>query len=55
MGLILMKGKHYNIITSFVPYKNIIIYQHNKTFIIFPKYLLPTLLTTYKLIYHIIN
>jgi hypothetical protein len=27
MGQILMKGKHYNIITSFVSWKNIIIYQ----------------------------
>jgi hypothetical protein len=46
-----MKGKHYNIITSFVPYKNIFIYQHNKIFTIFPNYLLPTLLTTYYLYY----
>jgi hypothetical protein len=43
-----MKGKHYNIITSFVPYKNIIIYQHNKIFIFslaiyYLPYLLPTI------------
>jgi hypothetical protein len=41
--------QHYNIITSFVLYKNIIIYPYNKTFIIFPSYLLPILLTIYKL------
>jgi hypothetical protein len=46
-----MRSLHYNIITSFVPYKNIIIYQHNKIFTIFLNYLLPT---TYKLIYHFI-
>jgi hypothetical protein len=42
-----MKRKHYNTITFFVPYKNIIIYPHNKTFTIFINYLLPILLTTY--------
>jgi hypothetical protein len=51
-----MKEKQYNIITSFLPYKNIIIYQHNKKLfsltIYYLSYLLPT---TYKLIYHIIN
>jgi hypothetical protein len=26
--------QHYNIITSFIPYKNIIIHPHDKTFII---------------------
>jgi hypothetical protein len=31
-----MKGKHYNIITSFVAYKNIIIYVHNKIFTTYP-------------------
>jgi hypothetical protein len=42
--------QHYNtIMTSFVPYKNIIIYPHNKLFIIFTNYLLPILLTTYYL------
>jgi hypothetical protein len=41
--------QHYNIITSFVPYKNIIIYQHNQIFTIFRNYLLPILLTTYYL------
>ncbi len=46
-----MKGKHYNTITSFVPYKNIIIYPHNKIFSIFINYLLPILLTTYYLGY----
>jgi hypothetical protein len=49
-----MKGKHYNILTSFVPYKNIIIYPHNKFFTIFTIYYLSYLLpTTYKLNYHI--
>ncbi len=48
-GTILMKGKHYNTITSFVPYKNIIIYLHNKIFTIFINYLLPILFTTYYL------
>jgi hypothetical protein len=46
-----MKGKHYNTITSFVPYKNIIIYAHNKLFTIFINYLLPILLITYYLGY----
>jgi hypothetical protein len=36
-----MKGKHYNTITYFVPYKNIFTYAHNKIFTIFPNYLLP--------------
>jgi hypothetical protein len=43
--------KHYNIITSFVSYKNIIIYQHNKIFTIFLNYLLLILLITYYLSY----
>jgi hypothetical protein len=47
-----MKGKHYNIIASFVSYKNIITYPHNKIFILFINYLLPI---AYKLTYHIIN
>jgi hypothetical protein len=47
-GTILMKGKHFNNITSFVLYKNIVIYPHNKIFIVFMiNYLLPILLTTY--------
>jgi len=40
MGKILIKGKHYNTITTFVPYKKKCIYAHNKIFIIFPNYLL---------------
>jgi hypothetical protein len=51
-----MKGKHYNTITSFVPYKNIIyIHTINKIFIVFISYLLHILLITYyhKLTYHI--
>jgi hypothetical protein len=32
-GIILKKGKHYNNITSFVPYKNIIMYSQSKIFI----------------------
>jgi hypothetical protein len=42
-----MKGKRYNTITSFVSYKNIILYSHNKIFIVFINYLLPILITTY--------
>ncbi len=49
-----MKGKHYNIITTFVPYKNIIIHPHNKIFTIFINYLLPILLATYCLSYILI-
>jgi hypothetical protein len=45
-----MKKKHYNTITSFVPYKNIIIYPHNKIFIIFQNYLLPILFIIYYLL-----
>jgi hypothetical protein len=37
--------------TSFVPYKNIIIYPQNKIFTIFINYLLPILLITYYLAY----
>jgi hypothetical protein len=44
--------QHYNtIMTSFVPYKNIIIYPQNKIFTIFTNYLLPILLITYYLAY----
>jgi hypothetical protein len=43
--------QHYNIITSFVTYKNNIIYPINKIFIVFIKYLLSILLTTYYLGY----
>jgi hypothetical protein len=46
--------QHYNTITSFVPYKKIIIYLHNKIFIIFPNYLLPIILTTDYLSYLLI-
>jgi hypothetical protein len=42
-----MKGKHYNTITSFVPYKSIITYPHNKIFTIFINYLLPPTYPTY--------
>jgi hypothetical protein len=49
-----MKGKHYNTIPSFIQYKNIIIYRHNKLFTIFIDYLLPILLTIYYVAY-IIN
>jgi len=41
--------QHYSTITSFVPYKNIIIYPHNKIFTIFINYLLSILHTTYYL------
>jgi hypothetical protein len=47
-GKIVMKWKHYNTITSFVPYKNIIIYPHiihcfHEVFTTYPTYyLLPT-------------
>jgi hypothetical protein len=43
--------QHYNTITSFVLYKNIIIYPHNKIFIFFINNLLPIILTTYDLGY----
>jgi hypothetical protein len=51
---ILVKGKHYNIVTSFVPYKNIIIYPHNKFYlflltIYYLSYLLHITLATYLL------
>ncbi len=38
--------QHNNIITSFVRYKNIIIYIHNKIFTIFLNYILPPILLT---------
>jgi hypothetical protein len=43
--------QHYNIITSIVAYKNIIIYLYNKIFTIFVNYLLHILFTTYYLFY----
>ncbi len=38
--------QHNNIIPSFVRYKNIIIYIHNKIFTIFLNYILPPILLT---------
>jgi hypothetical protein len=43
-----MKGKRYNIIMSFISYKNIIIYLPNKIFTIYHSYLLPPTYFTYQ-------
>jgi hypothetical protein len=52
-----MKRKHYNIITSFVSYKNIIIYPPNKIFTIYLIYYLLILLRlhTYYLLFNLLN